>query len=139
VLTTDTVESLHRHLDAHPGDHQARWILADALEDVPGLECLADGYRALAASSLSPTNFEHSDLYPGFDGFWEWWRPLTGSPDELPEYWFNLVAPWRVYCDDNGVLLSKDFPTRREAEDAAALAFSKLPAARRTLLLAGSV
>ena len=57
----------------------------------------------------------------------------------MPEYWFKLVAPWRVYRDVNGVLLSKDFPTRREAEDAAALAFSKLPAARRTLLLAGSV
>jgi hypothetical protein len=47
----------------------------------------------------------------------------------LPADWFKILAPAATYW-------SADVATRREAEDAAALAFSKLPAERQAALLA---
>jgi len=140
MLTTDTVDALHRHLNAHPGDHQARLILADALEDVPELEHLAEGYRALAALDRLPFPNGGGHL---LERSWATWS--TPEQDNrgkdlsaLPADWCGLIRDAGAVCEGSrkGHFMIV-FHTRRESEDAAALAFSRLPAARRAELLAG--
>jgi uncharacterized protein (TIGR02996 family) len=111
----------------------------------------AEGYRALGVLVLYP--WFDATAYPwdyrGYGdnlscpGCWSFWyspSPEPGPGDEadrsyLPMDWFAELPPTFRYDDGAGVH-SEDFWTRREAEDAAALAFAKLPAARRAELLA---
>jgi hypothetical protein len=62
------------------------------------------------------------------------WATIT----EFPDSWRSLPSDWiaAVGTGPSG-RFSRKFRNRREAEDAAALAFAKLPAGRRTALLAG--
>jgi uncharacterized protein (TIGR02996 family) len=116
-----TEEDFRTALDANPDDHQPRLVVADWLQESDDKR--ADGYRALGQLRVSPCHFgsgifdadartklRASGLYR------DKWR--CASPDEtfrphfLPGGWFPAA---RVRL----------FPTRREAEDAAALAFGK--------------
>lgn len=118
-----------QHLDARPDDHRARRLLGEWLTwhgDARG-----EGYRALAASGLYPHGPTEADCH------WSWHSGRGMSMGDyvshqhaLPQVWFRAVTPSRMYWTEN-------YPTRRAAEDAAALAFARLPAARRAELLAG--
>lgn len=138
-MTVTTEDDFQGALDANPEDWHTRLVFADWLQDRD--DPRAEGYRALGALRLRP-------VLPPRDPFGEigWWRhdPRAnggsgGYPDatfaELPKDWFGKVKPtsyeqagswWKRF--GNG--------TRRDAEDAAALAFAKLPSKRRTVLLA---
>src|SRR5687768_10524354 len=127
-----TEEDFQQQLDLHPDDHHTRLVFADWLQERG--DPRADGYRALGQLRVSPCHFgssifdagartqlSASDLYRD-----KWW--WCASPDEkfrphfLPDGWFPAA---RVPL----------FKTRREAEDAAALAFGKLSPKRRAEML----
>jgi len=118
-------------LDADPADWQTRLIFADWLEERD--DARAEGYRALGANLLFPGT---SDSFPC------WWGRrdnLSGmEPEErhgglLIDWFFALPAAYRSFW-------WADYSSRREAEDAAAIAFAKLPPERRAeLLAAGAV
>lgn len=134
-MTTDTIERIYDRIRDEPVDFDARLVLADALEEsgVPELAAMADGYRAMARWRRRP--------FLGDRDCW-WWR-LSGTwgrnviRNALPYDWFALL--------DGRAERDNFFPpsgfgrlyTVRDLEDAAALAFSKLPAQRRAELLAG--
>lgn len=129
-----TEDDLQAMLDANPADHMTRLILADFLQDRD--DPRAEGYRALGVSETWPTHY-HGDTPPpsGFDlegHFPAWKEGRTDARDELPRDWFYEMervgdSHWSgsIHCG----------PTRRAIEDAAALAFAKLPAERRAELL----
>lgn len=142
TATVSTIEALYAAVAAHPAEPTARMVLADALDEFGDdrQRALAAGYRALAAC-----------------GKWSWgtpiwfgWMKSSGhkSTDEtyyLPRDWF--VAVFRV--DDHthkshtpSFLMESGhgflcYHTPRQAEDAAALAVSRLPDWRQAELLAG--
>jgi hypothetical protein len=62
-----------------------------------------------------------------------WTDEFTTPEGELSKDWIEKFAGLPPLCDATW----KRFLSRREAEDAAALAFGQLPAARRAELLAG--
>ena len=124
----DTIEALHAELDAHPEAHDTRLILADALEEAGGAwAALSPGYRALAAMRLWP-QLEHG-TWAYFSGIECSFRDEVPECHRLPADWFSADSPENYYWTD-------DFSTRQASEDRAALAFSRLPAARRAELLA---
>ena len=132
----DNIELLHQHLDEHPNDHTARMALADCLRETGS--ALADGYAALA--------FMGRDVTLRRRWASSWWRcegvPPASSPngrslpegcvgteDQLPEDWWTMLNwTFRQAFNHN---------TRRQAEDAAALAFTRLPLERQRELLSG--
>lgn len=107
-----TVEALHAHLDLFPDDHDARGILADALDEA-GEHELADGYRVLRRLRKTP-------LYRNGE-FWAWWYCVS-SPDEqsniLEGGWWTA---WKREVGYDRECFSID--SRRECEDAAARAY----------------
>lgn len=127
----------HAILDAHPDAHDVRRALGLWLAE-KGDE-RGEGYRALAACERKPEEWVAA-------GQWYWLRvcPFNGikHPEELPDRWFDLLPPPHQYGKDQ---YTKAWPygeesnTRRAAEDAAALAFARLPAARRAALLRGEL
>lgn len=141
-----TEDDFQRQLDAHPEDYQTRLVFADWLEERG--DARAEGYRALGTSARVPRHRA---------GLWEWsagpfrhsgnwWR--MADHHETPHVWSvalitsyepepPLKEPSPVTA--NGILLA--YLTRRAAEDAAAIAFSRLPEPRRAELLglAGAV
>lgn len=129
-----TEEDFQRALDEHPEDWQTRLVFADWLDERD--DPRAEGYRALGVRRWSP--------WDAIGGSYSWWdferggrHPSRGDPDpepgfgELPTDWFDALGPRDYGKNDWG------FESRSEAEDAAALAFAKLPAERRAQLLAG--
>lgn len=125
-------------LDANPNDHATRLIFADWLQE--RADPRAAGYRALGINGFRP-------VIPTWDQFWSLpgWQtadqPLFRMGVEvldfgtLPNDWFVAIpklkgqgagAQWRTR------------PSRREAEDAAALAFVQLPPRRQVQLLNAS-
>lgn len=139
-----TEDDFQRHLDECPDDHFARLVFADWLQDRD--DSRADGYRVLGAHPVFPWFDKYSvpwgapEVKNGVA--WCWWGRTVDPgclPHCLPDDWFDAVKSEfqykASYQEDSPT--SKDFYTRREADDAAALAFAKLPADRRTELLAG--
>jgi hypothetical protein len=153
MTTLNTEELLSAALDADPGNHLLRYALADCLEESAGTvgcpECLgtgrinygladgdcgrcsgtgrvsdgrrerAEGYRVLAQLGLCPEPRE---------GRWVWFGSSLGlRPGDLPE-------PWRAALGQPFGSGAR-YPTRRAAEDAAALAWGTLPAAVRAKIL----
>lgn len=144
-MTTTMTEAegvLQAALDESPWSATLRKVLADHLEDV-GDERFA-GYRALGALGLSPYLGDNhvpasesfapevfATGYAGDDG-----ERFPPSPHgRLSDVWLNAMPRnpkqiqgrrWRT------------FPTRREADDAAALAFARLPADVQAVILAGA-
>lgn len=122
-------DDFQRMLDANPDDHNTRLVFADWLQERD--DPRAEGYRWLGESGLRPIDDRVSvaaDWSPlEMSGkHWGWryekYRPFPIAC--LPALLTNSTREWS-YC----------YGTRREAEDAAALAFSRLSAARRAELL----
>ncbi len=119
-----TEDDFQGQLDLHPDDHHTRLVFADWLQDREDVR--AEGYRAMGALRKRPL------LYPQSSGrqIWGWWRLPSEHGDHLPEDWFEAIPN----PADRGSYLRTQ-PSRREAEDAAAIAFSKLSPERRAQLL----
>ena len=135
-----TEDDFQRMLDLNPDDHATRLILADFLDEAGDIR--ATGYRALGELRLVP-NFEEYDSPWGYEfddvGCWSWWcvfPPDSMGAATLPQRdWHAAILTAHHYQYVDGTRGSKDFFTRREAEDAAALAFAKLPPERRAAIL----
>lgn len=117
-----------------------RWVpcpTCRGAEFVP--DTRAEGYRSLARLRRKPHfrgatlhNYPHNYLYGRTDNGIHHCRDTLLCL--LPPDWFEAVAPlarssWDWWAE---------WSARRAAEDAAALAFAKLPAARRAELLAAA-
>jgi uncharacterized protein (TIGR02996 family) len=135
-----TEDDFQRALDAHPDDWQTRLVFADWLQDQR--DPRADGMRALGTLALWPFEYGLSDRcskvelwgYHNGEGHHQPARaPREPVPARhaLPPDWLALLNRGdakEVWC--------RALYSRREAEDAAALAFAGLPAERRAELLA---
>jgi uncharacterized protein (TIGR02996 family) len=129
-------DDFQRALDADPDDHHTRLVFADWLQDHD--DPRAEGYRALGLRRHRPYHrrdnldgYQFNFLYGRDDNLSHGNDALHG-PSKLPRRWFESAkgaAPshWEWWAE---------FVTRREAEDAVALAFAKLPADYRAELLA---
>jgi uncharacterized protein (TIGR02996 family) len=133
-----TEDDFHRALDANPNDHQTRLVFADWLQDRD--DPRADGYRALGVVRVCPYAEGTGGLWRGYGR-----TDITNNPVAapggyaagalLPPDWFALVRDGNKYPNWKPDWWAY-WHTRREAEDAAALAFTELPAPRRAQLLA---
>lgn len=129
-----TEDDFQNHLDAHPDDHLTRLVFADFLQDRD--DPRAEGYRAMGCVRRRPQleNFTYrwydDDSYP---------PDCTDPASNIPKKWFDAMSGGETYPDGANFFWVRIWPTRRAAEDAAALAFAKLPEDRRRALLAGKV
>lgn len=127
-----------KRLNRVPHDWQTRMVLADWLQERG--DPRAEGYRAMGVCQIRAGKDVLEDGPDAATKLWFFWN-ASGTPipqavnipySGLPLDWFSLVDDsnsqnpdyWRGYTK-----------TRRAAEDAAALAFAKLPEARRAELL----
>ena len=131
MTTEDAFQAL---LDAEPDNHTARLIFADWLDEQG--DPRGPGYRALGANRRYACDEEFIPCpYMSNRGKWCW---------SLPTDWFDLVelaGKGNWFGDEKGSQFAPCWElridaTRREVEDAAALAFAKLPEARQAELLA---
>lgn len=133
-----TEDDFQAALDANPEDWQTRLVFADWLQERG--DPRAEGYRALGVSRRRP-------YVGGFDntetGRWlgAGWFGCEGKLAEdaytLPEDWFRAIKGFGKDLMYRPRYVGKfKTPNRRTIEDAAALAFARLPAARRAELLA---
>jgi uncharacterized protein (TIGR02996 family) len=113
-------DAFHAALDANPEDWQCRLVFADWLDERG--DPRGPGYRTLGARGAFP---DVSYLQPT-------WFMSARFKGYLPFDWIDEMKNWHRCSPGEWV----DYLTRREAEDAAALAFAELPAARRAELLA---
>lgn len=138
-----TEDDFQRALDAHPEDWQTRLVFADWLQERG--DARAEGYRALGKPGCYPNSYSEKGQQSREAGKitrWMYWtdpRPVRRTLpkqelDWLPLDWFELIPrlPNETYA------CFQERATRRELEDAAALAFARLPAKRRAELLAGT-
>ncbi len=127
-------DDFHKELDAEADDWQTRLVLADFLDDRG--DPRAAGYRAIAVQRRYPLQ----GAYRGKVAWW-WHSYLRANTSDfhnvVPHDWFALLPTgegtaqfWPVFNEMGRVR------TRRECEDALALAFAKLPAIRQAELLA---
>lgn len=134
-----TEDDFQRQLDANPDDFHTRLVFADWLQE-RGDE-RAEGYRALGRLRLI--------AHDGGRGFHYGWcccdnphitgslqNPASRSPAWRKYKQSGLPVPWFAVMALSGEYWIELWRTRREAEDAAALAFAKLPPERRAELLA---
>jgi uncharacterized protein (TIGR02996 family) len=123
VTTEDDLQAL---LDADPADHLTRLVLADFLQDRD--DARAEGYRALGMLKRNPAvegddwRWSHSPAGPT----WDFYRPIMAT---------SLTSDWWHKCYDMSGKLHSYFPTRRAAEDCAALAFAALSADQKADIL----
>jgi uncharacterized protein (TIGR02996 family) len=132
-----TEDDFQKALDANPADWQTRLVFADFLQERG--DPRAEGYRALGVLRLRPCHLDAECFTPE--------HPAARTPEFLGKFWwcnaddaryerFRLPPDWYrglKWPRSSG----RKYATRRDAEDAAALAFSKLPRERRAELLAG--
>ena len=119
-----TEDDFQRHLDAHPDDHHTRLVLADFLQERG--DARAEGYRALGMLRKQPGEKEYTSWLCDWAGDAYW----SECADALPEDWHRLF-----HKHARQSYVGHRYANRRDAEDAAALAFAQLPAARRAELL----
>lgn len=133
-----TEEDFQRALDANPDDWQCRQVFADWLQERN--DPRADGYRALGASRVAPYAEESGSGWKGY-GRTDNASNLVAAPGGvaagalLPPDWFELVRDGNQYPNWTPTAWAY-WRSRREAEDAAALAFARLSHRRRAELLA---
>lgn len=125
-------EHFQAMLDLHPDDHGTRLVFADWLRERG--DPRAEGYHYLGANRRCPYLGRTYGDYavPDTDAF-------TNECDhsELPKDLWRLVR--KVV---GGIRMAREydwypFTNRRHADDTVALAFAKLPEARRTELFQG--
>ena len=137
-------DDFQKQLDANPDDHLTRLVFADWLQERGDKR--AEGYRAMGVLRRVPVGVtmapiqEDQVLFP-FSGKAMWvFGPMSGGrapPVEdhhMPDVWYSLIKPGPG-CDSYW----NRFLSRREAEDAAAIAFAKLRKLSRTKLLSQPV
>lgn len=116
----DEERSFQEALDRDPDDHVTRLVFSDWLEERGDVRC--EGYRCLGVVGK----------YPEGRKLWYWYTHWPSSePHETPRGTSGLPRDWW----ESMLTKQTGFPTRREAEDAAATAFAKLPPERRRELL----
>ena len=113
-----TEDDFQAALDANCDDRHTRLVLADWLQDRE--DPRADGYRALGRNEMHPMCLS---------GLWGY---LRGSLRLPGAQW--MPYDWYEFCRRPGQI-DEFVKTRREAEDAAAIAFFQLPVERRAELL----
>lgn len=125
-----TEDEFQQLLDANPEDHHTRLVFADWLEERG--DPRAEGYRALGALRRVPWYFSGARAWGYFSDHHELGRMHRSRA--LP------VRDWLKVMEGNLRRRARNNPigTRREAENAAAIAFAELPEARRQKLLAGA-
>lgn len=138
-----TEDDFQAMLDANPDDWQTRLIFADWLEERG--DARAEGYRALASLRVWPSGCNEKNgvlCYHNGDGTGDKFLPLEKTAI-LPQDWLDRTQDEEHrkmgYGDlgvtEDTILSSCIAPSRAFLEDAAALAFAKLPARRRAELL----
>lgn len=121
-------DAFQAHLDAHPDDHTARLVFADLLEERG--DPRAEGIRALGVLCLIPErDGRHHD--------WHCNPRRSQFVRQMPPDWILLIPGSRrvLYAGASTRDSRKGPKSRRTVEDAAALAFARLPDARRAELL----
>lgn len=132
--TVTTEDALQAALDADPGNSFLREVLADLLEDQD--DPRGPGYRALGQMKLQAFIYAcntrcwmtaESSMQPQYNHLpKDWFRCLAGHEfDQKSEEWWR----WPSFTGE------QKSATRREVEDATALAFSKLSPWRQSELL----
>jgi uncharacterized protein (TIGR02996 family) len=138
--TEVTEEDFHKLLDANPDDHHTRLVFADWLQERN--DPRAEGYRALVQLKKRPNQSRYSP-----DDTWVWGRNENSSHNytwygingALPESWLRRIInnhpryDHDQYSDPNNNW--RYHTSRRNSEDAAALAFSSLPKQTKNRLL----
>jgi hypothetical protein len=129
---TEAEATIQAWLDDHPDDGWARQVLADHLDD-EGDERAA-GYRELGRLGRAPRNQPRGE-YPAA---WSWvresnpwaWSMAFNSGElyenALPDEWVLFTGTSPAFNNTNAEAGWREWPTRREAEDAAALAYARL-------------
>jgi uncharacterized protein (TIGR02996 family) len=129
-------DDFQRQLDAQPDDWQTRLVFADWLDERG--DPRAEGYRALGILRRVPQR--RSEAWGPkmrwvyfWDGEERWFENVgaEGYAHVLPRCWVSVDK--HGHAGGGGYDLFRD--SRRATEDAAALAFSRLPADRRAELL----
>jgi uncharacterized protein (TIGR02996 family) len=131
VTTEDDFQSA---LDANPDDWQTRLVFADWLQERG--DPRAEGYRALGRNRFYP--YVHNPKPGQQDRFRgaAWWSPGAEKDGFLPNDWFLAISGFGNNTTYRPLhRTSADIASRRQMDDAAALAFSTLPPQRRTDLL----
>ncbi len=123
-------EAFQARLDEHRDDYVCRLVFADWLEERD--DPRAAGYRALGVFRKYPDHFLQSQSSFGHET-WPWWRG-EHSHDHIPNDWYGLLEEYPT----EGTVF-KDYHSRQKADDAAAIAFSKLPSDRQKELLEATV
>lgn len=108
-------EAFQDHLDQYPDDHFARMAFADWLQDRGDVR--AEGYRALGDKKLYP------DMRGGITPTWFNYRTSFLRKNSLPKKWLILLTGYVLTHRTGKVTYWVDYHTRRQAEDAAALAY----------------
>jgi uncharacterized protein (TIGR02996 family) len=140
-----TEDDFQAMLDLHPDDHQTRLIFADWLDERG--DSRGPGYRALGRLGRWPFYYGSG----GRDGrairvtshgcpYWLARQNIFrgNEPHALPEDWFALLVLHAAYFSDGSCApawFKNKTTTRRQCEDAAAEAFTRLPAYRQDQLL----
>lgn len=134
-----TEDDFQTALDANPTDWQTRLVFADWLQDRG--DPRAAGYRLLGQLRVHPILIQMEsgeDEPPG-----QWFHILgSAANDRARPRWELCLVPEVLFekltrrAQRNKNSYWRYYDTRREADDDAARAFAKLPAARRADLLA---
>lgn len=134
-----TEKEFQTRLNRVPHDHHTRLVFADWLDEHG--DARGAGYRALGLHRV--LTFGVGGQLAGEVRMWTWFctgRAVGEKRRELPHDWFALLIGWVcLYTNGkpagNGGEVWRDYRSRQLADDAAALAFAKLPAERRAELL----
>jgi uncharacterized protein (TIGR02996 family) len=128
-----TEEAFQAHLDAHPDDHFAREVFADWLDEQgdprgPGMRALGVLKKCAYPADLAVSWYCPCPYFQTLIAYCETYY-------YLPPDWFDEIVLDGKSEDFAPCHAKRTDATRREVEDAAALAFAKLPERRRAQLL----
>lgn len=131
-----TEEDFQRQLDENPDDHHTRMVFADWLQERN--DPRAEGYRALGQLGKRPYNIRNGSNDSSMWTHQENINPTSryGVTHRLPSDWFNLINNTSDEYDRNTTYNHWVYHSnRREAEDEAALGFSRLSEERKKEIL----
>jgi hypothetical protein len=173
-----TADALHAQLDADPGNHHLRLVLADALDEAAGAvacptcdgrgygrcdRCSGEGCSVYGVAANGPCGADdcrhcsgtgrvsdgRAEIAAGLRvlaelgrvphrdaGVWRWWgighNVRLGSlhaPHDMPDVWRMALG------EHHGYGTGARYPTRREAEEHAAIAWHKLTPIQQAAIL----